>query len=429
MSRPMRSSRRAFLAQTAALAAGWHVASSRPAWAAPSPNEKLNVGVIGPGGRGFDNLQGVGGENVVALCDADDRSAKRAFEQFPKATRYRDFRKMIETEKLDAVVVSTPDHMHAPAALWAMRRGLHCYCEKPLAHSVWETRIMAQTAKEHHLATQMGTQIHATDNYRRVVEVVQSGAIGPVTEVQVWVNKDWGGGELPIDKPEVPKELDWEQWLGPAPARSYHSAYLPANWRRWWAFGNGTLGDMGCHYIDLVFWALALRHPTTIEASGPAVHAETCPRGMKVVWEFPQRGEQPPVKMTWTDGDKTENKHDGHEFPGSGIYFKGTKGSMFADYGGYRLFPEEQYKEFKAPAPTIAASVGHHQEWINACKTGSPTLCNFDYSGALTESVLLGMVAFRAGQKLEWDGATMTVKNSEQAQGLLKQEYRAGWEM
>ncbi len=429
MSRPLRSSRRAFLAQTAALAAGWHVASSRPAWAAPSPNEKLNVGVIGPGGRGFDNLQGVGGENVVALCDADDRSAKRAFEQFPQATRYRDFRQMIDKEKLDAVVVSTPDHMHAPAALWAMRRGLHCYCEKPLAHSVWETRIMAQTAKEHHLATQMGTQIHATDNYRRVVEVVQSGAIGPVTEVQVWVNKDWGGGELPTDTPEVPKELDWEQWLGPAPARPYHSAYLPANWRRWWAFGNGTLGDMGCHYIDLVFWALALRHPTTIEASGPAVHAETCPKGMKVTWEFPMRGELPPVKMTWTDGNMTENKHDSHEFPGSGIYFKGTKGSMFADYGGYRLFPEEQYKEFKAPPQTIAASVGHHQEWINACKTGSPTLCNFDYSGALTESVLLGMVAFRTGQKLEWDGATMKVKNSETAQGLLQREYRAGWEM
>ena len=429
MSPLVRSSRRAFLAQTAALAAGWHVVGARPAGAAPSPNEKLNVGVIGPGGRGFDNLQGVGGENVVALCDADDRSAKRAFEQFPKATRYRDFRKMIETEKLDAVVVSTPDHMHAPAALWAMRRGLHCYCEKPLAHSVWETRIMAQTAKEHHLATQMGTQIHATDNYRRVVEVIQSGAIGPVTEVQVWVNKDWGGGELPTDTPEVPKELDWEQWLGPAPFRQYSPRYLPAEWRRWWAFGNGTLGDMGCHYIDLVFWALALRHPTTIAASGPAVHAETCPRGMKVTWEFPQRGELVPVKMTWTDGNMTENKHDGHEFPGSGIYFKGAKGSMFADYGGYRLFPEDQYKEFKAPTPTIAASVGHHQEWINACKTGSPTLCNFDYSGALTESVLLGMVAFRTGQKLEWDGATMTVKNSDQAQGLLKREYRAGWEM
>ncbi len=429
MSRPMRSSRRAFLAQTAALAAGWHVASSRPAWAAPSPNEKLNVGVIGPGGRGFDNLQGVGGENVVALCDADDRSAKRAFEQFSKATRYRDFRKMIETEKLDAVVVSTPDHMHAPAALWAMRRGLHCYCEKPLAHSVWETRIMAQTAKEHHLATQMGTQVHATDNYRRVVEVVQSGAIGPVTEVQVWVNKDWGGGELPTDTPEVPQALDWEQWLGPAPVRPYHSIYLPANWRRWWAFGNGTLGDMGCHYIDLVFWALALRHPTTIEASGPAVHAETCPRGMKVTWGFPQRGEQPPVKMTWTDGNMTENTHDGHEFPGSGIYFKGTKGSMFADYGGYRLFPEDQYKEFKAPTQTIAASVGHHQEWINACKTGSPTLCNFDYSGALTESVLLGMVALRTGQQLEWDGAKLEVTNSKAGQSLLRREYRPGWEM
>lgn len=424
-----RSSRRAFLAQSAALAAGWHVAASRPAWSAPSANEKLNVGVIGPGGRGFDNLQGVAGENIVALCDADDRRIANGVKQFPSAAKYRDFRKMIEKEKLDAVVVSTPDHMHAPASLWAMRRGLHCYCEKPLAHSVWETRIMTQTAKEYHLATQMGTQIHATDNYRRVVEVIQSGAIGSVTDVQVWVNKDWGGGERPTDMPAVPAEVDWDLWLGPAPKRSYSPVYLPAEWRRWWDFGNGTLGDMGCHYIDLIFWALELRHPTTIEASGPAVHPETCPRGMKVTWEFPARGQLSAVKVTWTDGNMTETKHDGHEFPGAGIYFKGTKGSMFADYGGYRLFPEESFKEFKAPEKTIPASVGHHQEWINACKTGSKTLCNFDYSGALTESVLLGMVAFRAGQKLEWDGAKLQVKNSDKAQGLLKREYRPGWEM
>jgi predicted dehydrogenase len=286
---------------------------------------------------------------------------------------------------------------------------------------------MTQTAKEYHLATQMGTQIHATDNYRRVVEVIQSGAIGSVTDVQVWVNKDWGGGERPTDMPAVPAEVDWDLWLGPAPKRPYSPVYLPAEWRRWWDFGNGTLGDMGCHYIDLIFWALELRHPTTIEASGPAVHAETCPRGMKVTWEFPARGQLSAVKVTWTDGNMTETKHDGHEFPGAGIYFKGTKGSMFADYGGYRLFPEETYKEFKAPEPTIPASVGHHQEWINACKTGSKTLCNFDYSGALTESVLLGMVAFRAGQKLEWDG--LKIRNSDKAQGLLKREYRPGWEM
>lgn len=422
------SSRRAFLAQTAALAAGWHVVS-RSAGAAPSPNEKLNIGIIGPGGRGFDNLQGVVGENIVALCDADLRRAKTAFEKFPKAAQYQDFRKMIEKEKLDAVVVSTPDHMHAPASLWAMRRGLHCYCEKPLAHSVWEARIMAQTAKEHHLATQMGTQIHATNNYRRVVEVIQSGAIGPVTEVQVWVNKDWGGHSMTRDLPPVPEGLDWEAWLGPAPHRPYHTAYLPAEWRRFWDFGNGTLGDMGCHYIDLVFWALQLRHPSTIEASGPAVDQNTCPNGMKVTWEFPVRGELPAVKVTWTDGNLTENKHDGHEFPGSGIYFRGSKGTMFADYGGYRLFPEETFKDFKAPPQTIPASVGHHQEWINACKTGSPTLCNFDYSGALSESVLLGMVAYRSGQKLEWDGPLLKVTNSDEAQALIKRQYRPGWEM
>lgn len=421
-------SRRHFLAQATALTAGWHV-SARSTWSAPSPNEKLNIAVIGPGGRGYDNLQGVAGENVVALCDADDRRAQAAFEQFPLAARYRDFRKMIEKEKLDAVVVSTPDHIHAPASLWAMRRGLHCYCEKPLAHSVWETRIMAQTANECHLSTQMGTQIHATENYRRVVEVIQSGAIGPVTEVQVWVNKDWGGVPMTRNLPPVPAGLDWELWLGPTRHRPYHDAYLPAEWRRFWDFGNGTLGDMGCHYIDLVFWALELRHPSTIEATGPAVQQDTCPNGMKVTWGFPARGEQPPVKVTWTDGNMTENQHDGHEFPEAGIYFQGTKGSMFADYGGYRLFPEEQFKDYKSPAPSIPASVGHHQEWINACKSGGPTLCNFDYSGALTESVLLGMVAFRSGQKLEWDGPTMKVTNSETANSFLRREYRPGWEM
>lgn len=421
-------SRRQFLQTTAALGAGVYVGGS---WALgnDSPNEKLNLGIIGPGGRGAANLQGVAGENIVAICDADFRRAGAAFERFPAAERYSDFRKMLEKEKLDAVVVSTPDHTHAPASIMAMRLGLHCYCEKPLTHSVWEARLAAQTAKEYHVVTQMGTQIHAGENYRRVVEIVQSGAIGPVREAHVWVGKGWGGGERPSETPAVPVELDWDAWLGPAPERSYHPLYLPANWRRWWDFGNGTLGDMGCHYMDLVFWALALRHPVSVVAEGPPVHAETAPLGMKAIWEFPARGEHPDVTLTWTDGDMIRNQYDGRQFPNSGVYFVGDDGSLFADYGSYRLFPEEKFAEFTPPPPSIPRSIGHHAEWIRACKTGGETTCNFDYSGALTETVLLGTVAYRLGKKLEWNWLELQAENAPEAAPLIRRPSRAGWEL
>ncbi|MCA8999995.1 MAG: Gfo/Idh/MocA family oxidoreductase, partial [Planctomycetaceae bacterium] len=222
------------LAGLGAIGTGLFAGSPMAFAASTSPNEKLNLGIIGPGGRGAGNLAGVASENIVAICDADFRRAVDAFAKYPDAAKYSDFRKMLDKEKLDAVVVSTPDHTHAPASLMAMRMGLHCYCEKPLTHSVWEAREMANTAAEKKLATQMGTQIHATNNYRRVVEIVQSGAIGPVRKVHVWVGKGWGGGELPTEMPEVPEGLDWDSWIGPAPYRPYHPTYLPANWRRWW---------------------------------------------------------------------------------------------------------------------------------------------------------------------------------------------------
>ena len=275
----------------------------------------------------------------------------------------------------------------------------------------------------------MGTQIHAENNYRRVVELVQSGAIGPIQEVHVWVGSQWGGGERPTETVAVPKELDWDLWLGPAPARPYNPTYLPANWRRWWDFGNGTLGDMGCHYMDLVFWSLGLRHPSTVAAEGPPLNHETAPLGLKAIWEFPARGDKPAVTVTWTDGDRVENKFDGHELPGAGVYFIGSEGSMFADYGSHRLFPEEKFKDFKAPEQTIADSIGHHEEWIAACKTGSPTTCNFDYSGALAECVLLGTVAYRVGKKLEWDAEALKAKNAPEADEFLRRAYRKGWEL
>jgi predicted dehydrogenase len=436
-------SRRQFLTSAAAIAPALYVANSLAAAPSRSPNEKLDLAVIGPGNRGGENLKAVSGENIVAICDVDERMAAPAFEKFPQAGRYRDFRKLLDRERLDGIVVSTTDHVHAHASLAGMRRGLHCYCEKPLTHTVWEARLMAETAAEKRLATQMGTQIHASNNYRRVVEIIQAGTIGPVREVKVWVSSSrpsaselkkgtkihYGGGDRPTEVMPVPPELDWELWLGPAPERPYHESYLPKHWRGWWDFGNGMLGDMGCHYIDLVFWSLGLRHPETILAEGPPVHPETAPLGLKVTWTFGPRGEQPPVKLVWMDGDRVEKPRHEKELPGAGVYFIGDKGTMFANYTGYRLFPEEQFKDFKPPAETIEKSVGHHQEWINAAKTGSPTLCHFGYSGALTETVLLGTVAYRTGKALQWDATALQALNAPEADQFLRRQYRKGWEL
>ncbi len=417
--------RRSGLLSTAAVAGGvW----SWPARSAErSANEKLNIGIIGTANQARYSMRNVRGENIVALSDINDNYLAKAVSDFPGAQKYNDFRKLLDQENIDAVVVATPDHIHVPAAVMAMKRGKHVYCEKPLSHSVYESRVAAQTAKEHGVATQLGTQIHAGENYRRVVEIIQSGAIGPVRECHVWVGKGWGGGERPQATPAVPAHLHWDLWLGPAPYRPYHSTYLPANWRRWWDFGGGTLGDMGCHYVDLPFWALKLRHPLTVEAEGPPVHPETAPLGMTVRYEFPARGDLPAVKFTWYDGDHCPRELYGHRQPGSGVWFVGDKGMMFADYGRYRLFPESDFADYQRPEPTIGRSIGHHAEWIQACKTGSPTTCNFDYSGALSEAVLLGNVAYRAGKKLEWDAENLKATNCPEADALVRREYRNGW--
>jgi predicted dehydrogenase len=305
--------------------------------------------------------------------------------------------------------------------------GKHCYCEKPLTHTVTEARLMAKIAAEKGLATQMGTQIHAGSNYRRVVEIIQSGAIGPVREVHVWVGKGWGGGTRPTDTPPVPSYIHWDLWLGPAPYRPYHPTYLPANWRRWWDFGEGTLGDMACHYMDLPFWALDLRYPDTIEADGPPVNPETCPMGLIVHYEHPARGDKPPVKLTWYDGNRAPKVVAGHEVRGSGVMFVGDKGEMFANYGSYELYPKAEFANFQPPPQTIPNSIGHHAEWIKACKEGTPTTCNFDYSGALTEAVLLGNVAYRTGKKIRWDAKNLRVTNCPEAAQYLSYKYRDGW--
>jgi len=395
-------------------------------------SQKLNIACIGTANRAAADIAGVRGEHIVALCDIDKNYLDRAANDFPKARTYDDYREMIDVEadKIDAVVVGTPDHHHAPASIRAIRAGKHVYCEKPLTHTVAESRIIAEATAKHGVATQLGTQIHAQDNYRQVVEMIQSGAIGDVYEAHVWVGKEWGGGERPEKGQQPPANLNWDLWLGPAPVRPFAAGrYHPAQWRRWWDFGQGTLGDMACHYMDLPFWALDLRHPTRCEAEGPDVHPETCPLGLVVRYEFPERNGLPPVKFTWYDGNKIPKKVAGHSVPSSGVMFIGTEGEMFANYSAKKLFPADKFAGYQPPAPTIPRSIGHHAEWIKACKDGSPTTCNFDYSGALTEAVLLGNVAYRTGEALQWDAKTLKAVNCPAADQYIQKEYREGWEV
>ena len=425
--------------------------AARPALAA---NDLLQVACIGVANRATANVSAVAaatGVKIVALCDIDDTFMARQTKpgsvtvkedgkdvtketpaRFPDVRTYVDYRELIEREagKVDAVVVSTADHHHAPASIRAMRKKMHVYVEKPLAHTVAEARLMAEEAAKNGVATQMGTQIHAENNYRRVVEVVRSGAIGPIHEVHVWVGKGWGGGTRPAGGQTPPATLHWDLWLGPAPERPFApGVYHPANWRRWWDFGNGTLGDMGCHYIDLPFWALDLKYPTACEAEGPPVDPETCPLGLVVKYEFPARGDQPPVKLTWYDGNRIPKEVAGQKVPGNGVMFVGRDGMMFADYGSYRLFPAEKYAGFQPPPQSIPKSIGHHAEWIAACREGTPTTCHFGYSGPLSEAVLLGTVAYRVGKRLEWDAAALTATNCPEAAPLVRKRYRAGWEI
>jgi predicted dehydrogenase len=412
-------------------------------------NEKLDIAIIGSGGRGFGNLQSVSSENIVALCDVNEANLNRAGEKYPGAKRFVDFRKLYdELKNFDAVVVSTCEHTHAFATLPALQIGKHVYCEKPLTHNVWEARVIREAAAKANVATQMGTQIHAGDNYRRVVELIQSGAIGPVREAHVWVSRAWGlhaseeaakqSGDIVIayDRPKgsepVPSDLNWDLWLGPAPERPFHSVYFPGpKWYRWWDFGNGTMSDLGSHWIDLPFWALELKHPLTIEASGMPPHVEIAPASMQVTYEYGPRGDKPGLSLTWYQGANKPKVWLEKKIPqwGNGVLFIGDKGMLLADYGQHVLLPEETFADFKRPEPFIPSSRGHHAEWIHACKTGAPTTCNFEYAGWLTEANHLGNVAYRAGKKLEWDPAELKAVNAPEAEQFIRREYRPGWKL
>lgn len=411
------------------------------------PSEKLNIAGIGIGGQGGHDLSQMTGENIVALCDVDSAHAGGIFRRYGEAKVYKDYRKMLEEQKdIDAVVIATPDHQHAIIAMTAMRMGKHVYCEKPLTHTVWEARQLTNAAREFKVATQMGNQGQASEATRRLQEFILDDAIGPVREVHIWTdrpanglfNEYWPQGVArPKETPRVPDTLDWDLWLGPAPQRPYHSIYLPVRWRGWWDFGTGALGDIGCHSFDPVFRALKLGHPVSVEASSARVNTETYPLAAMVAYQFPARGEMPPVKLVWYDGGlrppRPEELAPGAEMGANGQLLIGDKGKLL-NQRGYTLLPDQRAQAYGEPPKKLPRSIGHYAEWIAACKGGPPGGSNFDWAGPLTEVVLLGNVALRqqlreelTTKKLLWDGDNLRFTNSDTANQHLQTEYRQGW--
>lgn len=413
-------------------------------------NAKINCACIGVGGKGGSDTAGCARENIVALCDVDQTTLSKAAQKYPNAKLFKDFRKLFEEIKeIDAVTVSTPDHLHAPASVMAMRLGKHVFCQKPLTQSVSEARLMRQLAKEKKLATQMGNQGSAGSGLRRAVEVVQAGVIGPVRQLHVWSNRPiWPQG---IDRPKgedpVPETLDWDLWLGPAPKRPFKTGiYHPFKWRGWQDFGTGALGDMACHTVNMPFRALKLGYPEVVEAeSSTGMNKETYPKSSRIRFEFPAREGMPELKFWWYDGgwkpqaDLTQAIVDFQEkVPGSGCLLIGDKGKLYSpdDYGGkfYLLVGDDkefktgdQHEAAKAVPQTIPRSPGHVEEWFRMIRGGEPAYSNFDIAAYLTEIILLGCIGLRVGKKLDWDGPNMRAKNAPEAAQYVKRECRQGW--
>ncbi len=441
MNRHTLSRRRFLAAGAAATTAG--LESLAHAYPIRSANQKLNIAMVGVGKGGVGgvlNLPRMARENIVAMCDIDEQYAGPNFEKYPKARRWTDFRRMLDRQKdIDAVVVSTPDHSHAVIAITAMRHGKHVYCEKPLARCIGEVRQMREVARQTKVATQMGNHGTYEPSFRRAVEIIQSGAIGQVTQVHTWSDRPlsfWKQSVArPKDTPRVPAHLDWDLFLGPAPVRPYHPIYHPFTWRGWWDFGTGVLGDIICHTVNMAYLALDLQYPTRISTRSEGLMAETAPKWAEMVFEFPARGKQPPVTVTWYEaGHKPPLALAlGEPLPGNGALLIGDKGRLLQTdmYGAYhKLLPTDHYADYTPPAQTLPrARIGHQQEWIDSAKTGSPTMANFEYAGRLTEAFLVGDVALRTGQTLQWDGEAMKATNCPEAQRFVHPEYRKGWSL
>ena len=406
---------------------------------ADAPSNKLNVAGIGVGGQGWGDINACGSENIVALCDVNEGNLGKAASKWPNAKTYADWRKCLEQKDIDAVVCATTDHTHAFINVWALNRGKHVYCEKPLAITVHEARMVRQKylEKKGKVATQMGTQIHASDNYRRMVELIRGGAIGTPEEVRVWCSRAPEGGDYLPAAGEPPPNINWDLWIGPSPMHPYNKGYLGGclAWNRFWDFGAGQIGDMGSHMMDMAYWGFGLSLPTSCKAEGsePKSNA-TCPIWLTAEWDHPANDWRPAVKAYWYDGVKKPglpSKVFNRDELFKGVLFKGDQGYLLCDYDFRILMPTKadmtHYTAPKSEKDLIPKSPGHHQEWIIGAKAGKPTLCNFDYSGALIESNMLALAAYRVGKAFEYDPKSGKVTNCPEAEQYLTRPYRDGW--
>ncbi|HUY34100.1 MAG TPA: Gfo/Idh/MocA family oxidoreductase [Pirellulales bacterium] len=437
------ASRRRFLQTSAAAGVGFWVAGGLQAKESNSPNEKIRFASIGVEGKGASDSEDAGRHgDMVAICDIDDKKLDAASKRFEGAKKYNDFRKMLDEmgSGIDAVTVSTPDHTHAAAALMAMRLGKHCFCQKPLTHSLHEARLMAGVAREKKVATQMGNQGTANDSLRKAAAVLKSGALGTIQECHVWTNRPiWKQG---IPRPQtiaVPPYLHWEEWLGPAPYRPFGDGYHPFSWRGWWDFGTGALGDMACHTLNMPFMGLNLRDPISVQAETSGHNGDSYPKWSTIHFAFPSTPERAALTYAWYDGGN-DNKQkpgkdmlDGKEPAASGCLVIGEKGKLYAP-GDYAENPIEYFGGIEEPKVEWIKSPGHFQEWVRAIRGGEPAMSNFpDYSGALTETVLLGNLAVWAapepglGKKIEWDAKNLVATNAPEVMKIVKPTFRAGY--
>ena len=434
--------RRTFLAGAVGAFAGFHVLAQRVLGGAgqTAPSDKLNIAGIGIGGQGAGVLKDMGTENIGALCDVDAKYAAHTFKDYPKAEVFKDYRILLEKRKdIDAVVIATPDHMHAPITMAALRAGKHVYVEKPMAHSIEEARAMARLAKETGLVTQMGNNGHAGPGLRLTREWIQAGAIGPVREAHCWSDRPgkwWTQDrQTPTDTPPVPDTLEWDLWLGAAPQRAYNPLYLPVIWRGWFDYGTGALGDMAIHNMDPAFYALDLDAPVSTEAQTSPLKKESYPSWEIITYKFAAKGDRPAVTLKWYDGGKMPPNppglEEGRKLGDNGIYFVGDKGVILCGgwAGAPRLVPEAKMKDFHRPPESIPRSPGHRVEWIAACKARKPedSKAGFAYSGPYTEALLVGNLAVRLGKPIEWDAAAMKATNAPEADRLIRKTYRPGF--
>lgn len=430
--RSAQPNRRAFLG-AAALATGYFVSGSPANACSRSALEKLNLAVIGIGGQGGANLGGVKGENIVALCDVDDVRAGKAYERFPQAKKFYDYRELFDKlgNEIDGAVISTPDHTHFHIAHRALSEGKHVYLEKPMAHNVWECRELTNLAREKKVATQLGVQRHTIPNMHRVVELIKSGAIGNVSEVHCWIDSSRGMPALDKKQHDVPATLKYDLWLGPAKRRAdYHPTVTPYGWRFWWDYGTGETGNWGCHVLDIPFWALDLKYPTRVGAEGDLAHPLTTPKSMNSWMEFPATDDRPAVKLFWSQAKGGPQILKDKNLPagGNNTLFIGDQGMLLCGFSKRQLLPQDKFAEFDPPEPFIPDSPGFHKEWIDACKGGEPATCHFDYSGPMAETVLLGNVAYRALSEFDWD-ANQLKASSGIAQRFIREDYAEGWQV